>query len=105
MLCLFWNIENFIYQRLLLKNNWKIVQNFICDFVTPLFAPNEYYCTIIDDQNNDIFFCSGADIFSDCVVAGKKYTGTRNYTEKGVACQAWASDTPHKITPCTTCLR
>uniref|UniRef100_K1PLE8 Plasminogen n=1 Tax=Magallana gigas TaxID=29159 RepID=K1PLE8_MAGGI len=39
------------------------------------------------------------DIFSDCVVAGKEYTGTRDYTWKGVTCQAWSSDTPHQKTP------
>uniref|UniRef100_K1QWZ9 Metalloendopeptidase n=1 Tax=Magallana gigas TaxID=29159 RepID=K1QWZ9_MAGGI len=37
------------------------------------------------------------DIFSDCVVAGEEYTGTRDYTRKGVTCQAWSSNTPHKI--------
>ncbi|XP_034322078.2 uncharacterized protein [Magallana gigas] len=39
------------------------------------------------------------DIFSDCVVAGKEYTGTRDYTWKGVTCQAWSSDIPHQKTP------
>lgn len=48
---------------------------------------------------------SGDDIFSDCVVAGKEYTGTRDYTWKGVTCQAWSSDTPHQKTPSTVCFK
>lgn len=53
---------------------------------------------------NDRLF-SGDDIFSDCVVAGEEYTGTRDYTRKGVTCQAWSSNTPHKISSGTVCFK
>eukprot|EP00105_Crassostrea_gigas_P041126 XP_019925274.1 PREDICTED: plasminogen [Crassostrea gigas] len=50
----------------------------------------------LDEITWEIGSCR-ADIFSDCVVAGREYTGTRNYTRKGVTCQAWSSNTPHQV--------
>lgn len=38
---------------------------------------------------------TGPDTFNDCLRVGEEYDGTRNYTKRGVACQAWSSNTPH----------
>ncbi|XP_052694034.1 uncharacterized protein LOC128172280 [Crassostrea angulata] len=37
----------------------------------------------------------GPDTFNDCLRVGEEYDGTLNYTKRGVACQAWSSNTPH----------
>nr|XP_022312335.1 uncharacterized protein LOC111117490 [Crassostrea virginica] len=39
----------------------------------------------------------GADTFNECIKVGEEYTGTRDYTKKGVKCQAWNSSTPNTV--------
>ena len=39
----------------------------------------------------------GEDFFSDCRKVGQEYEGSRDYTSRGVTCQAWNVNTPHTV--------
>ena len=42
-------------------------------------------------------FFLGADTSNECIKVGEEYKGTRDYTYKGIKCQAWNTNTPTAV--------
>ena len=42
-------------------------------------------------------FFLGADTSNECIKVGEEYKGTRDYTYKGMKCQAWNTNTPNAV--------